>query len=156
MRFKRTVSKNTLFDAPIEKKKDEGNPLLFDTSISFKIVGGGGADEMGDEEKSLVSMSDKVLIDAIIERKDDIEVLISEDVGQKYHKDEFYRFNQMVTDMYAKEFDMSEIMTTIIRELGLKEAEPKRLIGFLMSHHANILRNELSPKVSNRIDGCLF
>ena len=157
MKYKKEQLTNTLDGSPSVKKivevEEECNNI-FDTSISFKIMD--TKHTLSPEDTALVEISDGVLFETIRANKEMIDILVLEDVNSKYNSEAFYAFNRMVTELYEKEFDISEIMTTIVGELGLELSEVKILTNFLMSNHSDVLYQELKGKINQKFDSSLF
>lgn len=58
-------------------------------------------------------------------------------------REEYYLLNEMVQELYEKDFDMIQILTAFINEFELDDSELKQIINYLFESNKHLLREEL-------------
>lgn len=141
------------------KAEDNGSSLYFEEKETFKIALGSSVDD-GTE-----IIHNRVINEVLTENSDLIKKVIEVKTPNRYSRDEFYKFNQLVLSLYNEhEYDMVEIFTAILINFQteieeLKESDKKdkndndgikNILSFLSPSSKHILTKELLHKTKGK------
>lgn len=69
----------------------------------------------------------------------------------KYLRAEFYEYNKMIEDLYAEDYDMSDIMKKMVEHFDMNVEEANTMYSFMLENNKDVLRQEYeaSYKINN-------
>ena len=124
---------------------------LYDISTGFNVDYEALPNKQREEDDVISDISYIKMTEALEEHKDMITELINSKRVDKYQKENFYKFNGIISELY-EDFDMVEILTKLIAMFDLDIAESNIITSFMLESNRHILRQELEHKfrISNK------
>lgn len=161
MRFKRKEKEVSPMEKALKEQKPkeeqeiddlyEESSYIYDINDGFVVDHDALPNKQADEDDVVNEISYKKITDTLEDNKDLVTELVKSKRADKYQKDNFYKFNSILTELY-EDFDMIEIITELVKLFELNVDETIVVTSFMLESHRHILREEMEYKfnVSNQ------